>query len=183
MNNQQTVEHSVRDWLQSCVIDLSLCPFARTPYQAGRVRIVVCEARGERQILTALALELVQLSDTSEATIETTLVVLANAFADFLDFNDFIGVAESLLEDLDHHQQFQLASFHPHYQFADVAADDVGNYTNRAPWPIIQILRESSVSKAVDAGDTARIPERNIARMRALGEQQRRRLFPWVTDR
>ena len=180
MSEQAEVQVRVQQWIQQCVIGLSLCPFAKVPYQADRVRLSICAKTQAREILTELAVELVNLTRQSDQELETTLLVLPDALADFLDFNDFIGLAESLLEDLDHHQQFQLATFHPRYQFADVPADDVGNYTNKAPYPVIQILRESSVSKVVESGDTDAIPGRNIQRMQALGVAQLAQLFPWA---
>ncbi len=180
MAEQAQIEVSVQQWLQQCVIGLSLCPFAKVPWLDKRVRLSVCNSASARDMLTELAMELVNLTNCAERELETTLLILPAAPSVFLDFNDFVGQAESLLEDLDHQQQFQLATFHPRYQFADVAENDLGNYTNKAPYPIIQILRESSVSKVVDNGETDAIPERNIQRMQALGQAGLDQLFPWV---
>ncbi len=181
MDEQAEIEASVQQWLQQCVIGLSLCPFAKVPWHDNRVRLAICEKASPREMLTELAVELVNLTRHTDRELETTLLILPGAPADFLDFNDFVGQAESLLEDFDHHQQFQFATFHPRYQFADVEADDLGNYTNKAPYPIIQILRESSVSKVVDSGETEAIPARNIQRMQALGQVGLDQLFPWAS--
>lgn len=180
MNDRETVESRVQQWLQQCVIGLSLCPFAKVPIMADRVRLSVCTQRREREVLTALAVELVNITRHTSDVLETTLLILPNAMADFLEFNDFLDLAESLLDDLDHQQQYQFATFHPRYQFADVDVDDIGNYTNKSPYPIIQILREASVSKVVDAGETEMIAERNIRCMRALSTEDLARLFPWA---
>jgi len=170
----------VQQWIERCVINLALCPFASAPYRAGRVKIVVCPSSSERDYLTTIAQELTQLSK-DKAEVETTLVVAENAVRGFLDFNEFLADVESLLEKMELDSIFQIASFHPQYRFAGVDADDVGNYTNRAPYPIVQWLRADTITKAVDATDTLAIPDANVKRLESMGAAECRRLFPWVS--
>lgn len=166
---------AVDQWLRECVLDLSLCPFARVPYQAGRVRLqVISDAQSPD---AALAQELGQLHNDTD--IETTLMILLSRFPLFLDFNDYLGDLEDWLAASQHHQDFQLVGFHPQYQFAGEATDDASHFTNRAPYPIVQVLRAASVAKAAEDTDTMAIPERNIETLRALSKKQLRALFPW----
>jgi hypothetical protein len=91
---------------------------------------------------------------------------------DFLDFNDFLDVADALLEELDLDGILQIANFHPDYQFADSEPGDIENYTNRSPYPTLHLLREESIDRAVDAfPDAAAIFDRNMAMMRKLGHE------------
>jgi hypothetical protein len=91
---------------------------------------------------------------------------------DFLDYNDFLGVAEAAVADLGLEGVLQVASFHPQYQFAGTGPDDIENYTNRSPYPILHLLREASVERAVAAfPDTAQIYEKNIVTLRHLGHE------------
>jgi len=177
-DNSAVVE-LVHQWIERCVIDLALCPFASSPYRTGKVRVVVCSQHTESHFLELLEAELVSLLKDTES-VETTLVVGQNVLADFLDFNDFLTAAESLSSIDDRDATIQIASFHPHYRFAGVEASDAGNYTNRAPFPIVQWLRTASVSKVVDAADTSLIPDKNIATLQSMRAEQLSSLFPWV---
>jgi len=164
------VEREVRRWLERAVIGLNLCPFAKAVYAKGQVRIVVSDASTERALLEQLGEELALLRDTPAETIDTTLLVHPQVLGDFIAYNDFLGDADALVETLELDGELQVASFHPHYQFADSAPDDVENLTNRAPYPILHLLREASVDRAVEAyPDPDGIIERNIASVRALG--------------
>jgi hypothetical protein len=164
----QQVEDATREWLEQAVIGLNLCPFARREYDGGRVRIAVTAATDPEALLLAFATELNRLEDEPE--IETTLLVLAEGTADFFDYLDLLDMAEAWVEERELEGIYQLASFHPDYQFADSEPEDEANYTNRSPWPIIHILREQSVEGAVAAHpDTSRIPERNISLAREKG--------------
>jgi len=169
----------VQQWIEQCVIDLSLCPFASLPYRAGNVRIVVCSKDSESDFLALLEVELDNLLKDANAA-ETTLIVGQKVLEDFLDFNDFLTRAEALLAIDARDAHIQMASFHPDYRFAGTDADDAGNYTNRAPFPIVQWLRTESVAKAVSATDTMAIPEKNIAALKSVSSEQLRKLFPWV---
>ena len=164
------VEAGVRRWLERAVIGLNLCPFAKAVYVKRQVRIVVSDASTERALLEQLGEELALLRDTPAEDIDTSLLVHPQVLGDFLDYNDFLGDADALVEAMDLDGTLQVASFHPDYQFADSAADDPDNLTNRAPWPILHLLREASIDRAVAAyPDPSVIVERNIATVRELG--------------
>ena len=171
----------VRKWLEQVVVGLNLCPFARGPWSRGEIRLVVCPAREDSGILECLEAELQFLADTPRSEAETTVIILTAALGDFLDYNDFLGLAEERLVERDWEGVFQLASFHPHYQFDGTQPDDVENLTNRAPYPLLHLLREESVSEAVDSTpDPDEIPRRNIARMQSLTTNEIRDLFSWI---
>ena len=164
------VEQHVRRWLEHAVIGLNLCPFAKAVYVKQQVRIVVSDASTERALLEELGEELALLRDTPAEQIDTTLLVHPKVLGDFLDYNDFLGDADALVEALALDGVLQVASFHPEYQFAGSEPDDADNLTNRAPFPILHLLREASIDRAVDAyPDPDAIIERNIATVRELG--------------
>jgi len=161
-----------RRWIERAVIGLNLCPFARSPFAGGRVRLRVSDATDEAQLVEALREELQVLNDSDLGVCETTLLILPFVFADFLDFNDFLDVADEVLREMDLEGEIQVASFHPDYCFADAAPDAVENNTNRSPWPTLHLLRESSVDQAIASGvDTDAIYERNIETLRRLGDE------------
>lgn len=164
----ELAEKATRQWLQDVVIGLNLCPFARREFDAGRIHFAVTEETDMEALLMAFATELSRLDKTPE--IETSLVIFANAVPDFHDYLDLLDMAQAWLEEQELEGIFQLASFHPLYQFADSAPDDEANYTNRSPFPVIHILREDSVERAVASHpDPAMIPERNIQLAREKG--------------
>ncbi len=172
------IERHVRTWLERAVIGLNLCPFAKAVYGKNQVRIVVSDASTERALLEQLGEEMALLRDTPAEAIDTTLLVHPQVLGDFLDYNDFLDDADGLVEAMDLDGVLQVASFHPDYRFADTAPDDAGNLTNRAPWPILHLLREDSIDRAVAAyPDPDGIIERNIATMRELGAEGFRRLL------
>lgn len=161
---------ATRRWLERAVIGLNLCPFARAPYTKDRVRIVVSPAQDEEALLLDLCEELQRLAATDEVEVETTLLVHPHVLADFLDFNDFLDVADAALEQMNLEGELQIASFHPDYEFADAPLGDAANFTNRSPFPTLHLLRESSIERAVEAvDDTDAIYERNVARLREMG--------------
>jgi hypothetical protein len=169
---------ATRRWIERAVVGLNLCPFARAPFASGRIRLRVSRATDASQLVEALRDELESLRATDPAVCETSLLIHPFVFADFLDFNDFLDVADELLREMDLEGEIQIASFHPDYQFADTAADAVGNNTNRSPWPTLHLLRESSVEQAVTSGvDTDAIPERNIETLQRLGDSGWRALW------
>lgn len=158
-----------RHWLEQAVIGLNLCPFAKLPYQDGRVRIVVSDAADEDSLLQDLADELAALRGADPQECETSVLVHPHVLGDFLAYNDFLDAVDALLEALGLDGELQVASFHPDYQFADTAPDDITNCSNRAPHPTLHLLREASVERAVDSvGDTDAIFERNMGRLREL---------------
>ena len=159
-----------RRWLERAVIGLNLCPFAKAVYAKEQVRFVLSDASTPEALLAQLGEELVLLRDTPADQVDTTLLVHPQVLGDFLDYNDFLDQADALVEALDLEGVLQVASFHPHYQFAGTAPGDVENFTNRSPHPTLHLLREDSVARAVDAfPDPDAIVERNIATLRQLG--------------
>lgn len=162
-----------RRWLESVVIGLNLCPFARRVFEADTIRYAVTDATDEEQLLAVLANELRRLASCSDANIETTLLIHPLLFSDFLDFNDFLGRAEQLNAKLGFEGTIQIASFHPAYQFAESAPDAVENYTNRSPYPMLHLLREESITQLeMETTALLEIPNRNIAMLRSLGIQR-----------
>jgi hypothetical protein len=169
-------ESTVRHWLESVVIELNLCPFAEREFNNDRVRFAETNARTEIRLLQALEAELEHLS--ANASVETTLLVHPNMLADFEDYNQFLELADGLLVQMELDGVFQIASFHPDYQFADTQADDAENYTNRSPYPLLHILREDSLARAVEhTPDVDQIPIRNIQKMNELGTEKLKLLF------
>ena len=167
-----------RLWLERAVIGLNLCPFAKAVVAKGQVRIVVSDATTERALLQQLGEEMALLRDTPAEAIDTSLLVHPQVLRDFLDYNDFLDQADALLEAMELDGELQVASFHPDYRFADTEADDAENLTNRAPYPILHLLREDSVERAVAAyPEPDAIIERNIATMRELGADGFRELL------
>lgn len=167
-----------RRWMERAVIGLNLCPFAKAVVNKGQVRMVLSEARDEVALLAQLGEELLHLRDTPATDTDTTLIVHPHVLQDFLDYNDFLDVADGLVEELGLEGVLQVASFHPQYRFADSDPDDIANFTNRSPWPTLHLLREDSVSRAVEAfPDPDGIVERNIETLRKLGHPGWRELF------
>ncbi|MFL9584192.1 DUF1415 domain-containing protein [Stenotrophomonas sp. AB1(2024)] len=165
-------------WLEQIVIGLNLCPFAKAVYVKDQVRFVLSDATTVEALVEELAEELVLLRDTPAEQIDTTLIVHPDVLTDFLDYNDFLDNADAAIEALDLQGILQVASFHPQYQFAGVAPDDVSNYTNRAPYPTLHLLREDSVERAVAAfPDPDVIVERNIDTLDRLGVEGWTRLL------
>ena len=163
-----TTVNITRRWINSFIVDLNLCPFARREVMRNSMRFTVFEDSDPENILHALSEEITLLHNSPE--IETSFLILPAGMPDFRDFNDFINAAESLTEALGWEGRYQLVGFHPQYQFANTEPDDAENYTNRSPFPMLHILRESSVSDAVaTTHDTALIPQRNIATLGDMG--------------
>ncbi len=178
MPSDEEAIDATKRWLERAVVGLNLCPFAKAPYAKGRVRIRVSHAQDEETLLLDLCEELQRLAVGEENEIETTLLVHPQVLNDFLDFNDFLDVADHALEQMNLAGELQVASFHPDYRFADAAPDDIANHTNRSPYPTLHLLRESSIDRAVESGfDTDSIYGNNIARLRELGEAGWRALW------
>jgi hypothetical protein len=161
---------ATRVWVERAVIGLNLCPFAKAVYVKNQIRYTVSEARTPEALLDDLLRELRSLSHASAEDVDTTLLIHPHVLNDFLDYNDFLQVADAAVEELDLAGVLQVASFHPRYQFAGTAADDITNYTNRSPYPTLHLLREASVDQAVEAfPDAEEIYEKNVETMRRLG--------------
>lgn len=171
VNDQIIVEHT-RRWVSSFVIGLGLCPFARRVFDAGRIRYAVSHSRDKITLSNDLVSELHLLASPS-TQIETTLLIHPFVLGNFLEYNDFLDVVDQLLEELRLHGTIQVASFHPQYRFAGTELNAAENYTNRSPYPMLHLLRETSVSQAADDSDEVlNIPKRNIETMRNLGREQ-----------
>lgn len=161
---------TMQSWLEHAVIGLNLCPFAKAVHQKRAIRWVVSEARTPLALAEELARELLKLADADPAQVDTTLLVHPQVLQDFEDFNDFLDIAEGLLESLGLAGSLQIASFHPDYRFEGAPADDVTHATNRSPYPALHLLREDSVARAVEAvPDPESIPARNMETLRRLG--------------
>jgi len=159
-------------WLMEAVIGLNLCPFAKAVVVKDRVRYRVCLSSVSQDVLQMLADELQFLVSADASVVETTLLIAPYALSDFLDFNEFLGECNTLLESQGLEGELQVADFHPDYQFAGEAPDAMGHFTNRAPYPTLHLLRESSLDEAVAVyPDAALIFERNIASLESLGVQ------------
>ena len=169
---------ATRRWLERAVIGLNLCPFAKAVVAKGQVRYVLSAATTPEALLEELAYELVRLQQTEPDQVDTTLLIHPQVLTDFLDYNDFLDTADAAVEALDLEGEIQVASFHPDYQFADTAYDDVGNCSNRSPYPMLHLLREASVERAVAAfPDPEVIVERNLETLEQLGIEGWRKLL------
>jgi hypothetical protein len=170
--DDEAIVAATRRWVERAVIGLNLCPFAKAVYVKEQVRFVVSPATTPEALLEELMNELQDLSDTDPDKVDTTLLIHPFVLNDFLDFNEFLDVADAAVEDMKLDGDIQVASFHPDYQFADSDLNDIGNYTNRAPYPILQLLREDSIDRAVEAiPDAAEIFEKNIETLENLGHE------------
>jgi len=164
------VIHVTKQWIARAVIGLNLCPFARAPLAQQRVRFSVSHADNEDVLLDDLCEELVALQTADPKICETTLLIHPHVLTEFLDYNDFLGAAETVVQVLGLEGKLQVASFHPGYQFAETDADAIENCTNRSPYPILHLLRESSIERALESiVDPDEIHCRNIASLRKLG--------------
>lgn len=166
----KTIIAQTQEWLEKAVIGLNLCPFAKSVHIKKQIRYVVSKAQTEDDLLKDLISELRFLSQTQASEVDTTLVIHPKVLKDFYEYNEFLDVADAALVEMDLDGIIQVASFHPRYQFAGTTSDDITNYTNRSPYPILHLLREESVSKAVDSvPDADSIPDQNIETMNRLG--------------
>ena len=160
---------ATREWLEKDVIGLNLCPFARAVHETNRIRYVVSAAESAGALRNDLVDELLFLKAADPAQVDTTLLIHPRVLADFLEFNDFLDVADEVVRDLGLNGDIQVASFHPKYQYAETEPDDVTNRTNRSPYPILHLLREDSIERALaDYPDPDEIPKRNIETMKRL---------------
>jgi hypothetical protein len=169
---------ATRRWLERSVIGLGLCPFAATVYKSGRVRYSVSDHRSAAGLLDELRSELVFLNEQDANACETTLLIHPWVLTDFIEFNAFLALCEALIVDLGLEGKLQIASFHPQYRFAGTQSGDIGNYTNRAPYPTLHVLREASIERALaTVPDPDEIYRRNIRTLSALGHEGWRKLW------
>jgi hypothetical protein len=169
LTSKEEVIAATRAWLETDVIGLNLCPFAKAVHSAGQIRYFVSDAETAEALRADVVSELKFLSGVDAAEVDTTLLIHPKVFDDFLDYNDFLTEAEAAIKELDFVGVFQVASFHPRYQFAGTRPGDAENRTNRSPYPTLHLLREESVERAVEGYPGAsEIPQRNIETMRRL---------------
>ena len=175
----ETIIADTRRWLEQAVIGLNLCPFARSVYVKNQVRIVVSSARHIDAFLDDLDRELAHLQAVSAEETDTTLLIHPTLFPDFFVFNDFQGVVDEVLVEHELEGVIQVAHFHPDFVFDGEPEGDMSHFTNRAPYPILHLLREDSVERAVDSagGDADAIVDRNIRTLRDLGPDGWKRLL------
>ena len=177
VQQDEQVTAATRRWIDAAVIGLNLCPFARAVVADGRVRFRVSHAREADALGVDLVEELRFLAGAEPEAVETTLLIHPWALTDFLAFNDFLAAADALLVELGMRGEVQIASFHPDYRFAGTSQEDLGNCTNQSPFPILHLLREASIERALaNVPDPAAIYERNIETMRRLGRDGWERL-------
>jgi uncharacterized protein len=173
----ETIIATTQRWLEKAVIGLNLCPFAKAVHVKNQIRYVVSAATTPEALLEELMNELRTLQDADPEKIDTTLLIHPYVLTDFLDFNDFLDTVDIAVAEPEFNDEFQVASLHPHYQFAGTAPDDIENYTNRSPYPTLHLLREESVDRAVAAFlDADQIVDNNIETLKKLGHEGWKRL-------
>lgn len=169
LENAQIIKDT-QEWLEKAVIGLNLCPFAKSVHVKQQIRYVVSTAKTEAALLDDLLEELDFLMAADPDEVDTTLLIHPWVLTDFLDYNDFLDVADGAAAEPEFNDALQIASFHPQYQFADTEVDDIANYTNRSPYPMLHLLREDSIDRAVAAFPEAdEIYEKNMQTLRELG--------------
>ena len=174
----EEVVAATRAWLERAVIGLNLCPFAKAVHLKNQIRYAVSTAQTPEDLLADLVAELRILQAANASEIETTLLVHPGVLADFSDYNDFLELADAALAGEGLEGEIQTASFHPHYQFAGTRPEDIENCSNRSPYPMLHLLREASIARAVaNFPDASQIFKRNIATLRRLGRDGWRRLW------
>ena len=171
--SRAAVERKTLGWVEDFVVGLNLCPFARPLLASDALRVTVCEAIGDEGVAETLVAEIELIQKASESEVATTLVVFPNALQGFDTYLAFLEEAQQLLEEMDLLGVLQLASFHPEYQFAGEPIDAASHFTNRAPFPMIHLLREDMVTRALETYlNPEQIPERNIQRLEGLGRER-----------
>lgn len=175
--SRQLVIQQTKNWVKEVVIGLNLCPFAASVFEEDRIRYTVINDGGTAD---SMAMHLQHLADSfteldNTDAYETSLLIYPDAYRQFDDYLDFLDIANQLLEELNYSGIYQLASFHPDYRFADSSENDASNYTNRSPYPMLHLLRERSIEKAVASyPDIEQVPENNIKKLQAIGYQEMR---------
>ena len=168
-DSDTVVQDTVR-WLERAVIALNLCPFAKAVHTKAQIHYVVSAATDGRELLQDLQRELEALAEIAPDQRDTTLLMAPACLEDFLDFNDFLAHADALLVALELDEDYQIADFHPQYQFGGTNPDEMGNFTNRSPYPTLHLLREDSIDKAGEVFPEAEtIYERNMETLEKIG--------------
>lgn len=161
MNTDEQVITQTKKWITDVVIKCNFCPFAAKEVKQGTVHYSIETSSEPKKGLESFLEECNRLDDHPE--VETTLLIFPNAYEEFDEYLDLVSAAEKLLVISGYEGIYQVASFHPLYQFAGSPPDDAANYTNRSVYPMLHLLREESIEKALDNyPDSEQIPERNI---------------------
>jgi hypothetical protein len=180
MQEDQIIE-VVSTWLKEVVIGLQLCPFASKPTKEGKVRFKLSNAMDDEALLQELSSECEYLATRSSEEVETSLLIMGNHLKDFWDYNQFLVWANQLIKREGYEGVFQLASFHPDYCFSGAEPDDAENLTNRSPYPILHIIRETSLEKALTYfPNVDEVPDHNKRCVENLSPEEKRRLFPYL---
>jgi hypothetical protein len=177
----EQIIQSVNDWLNEVVIGLNLCPFAAKPQRAKQIHLEVFNGKKDVELLEHVQNALLDLEALSSDKRETTVIIISDHLKSFDDYNAFLDYADRLLEQEDWEGIFQIASFHPDYQFAGTQQQDAENLTNRSPYPLLHLIREESLEEAISKyPNPENIPDTNIKRMQSLTEQEKATLFPYL---
>lgn len=173
MNQSDKVLQETKKWVETFVLGLNLCPFARHPYKAGKIRFIVFEGKDIEHLTETVVREIAYLDRTPPSVCETTLIIIRDFLGEFDEYLDYLEVAEYVLEQINMEGVFQVASFHPDYQFEGTMPHDAENFTNRSPYPMLHLLREESVERAIEAyPEVGDIPAQNILTMNELGAEK-----------
>jgi len=175
-NKEQEIVDSVICWFEKVVLGLNLCPFAAKPYRQGSIRFEISLASNDETCLTDLLVNLNLLDEQPD--IDTLVLIIPHHFNLFSHYNQFLDLTDALLKQQGWTGVYQVASFHPDYVFADCDEDDRANWTNRSPYPLLHLIRESSINKAVDSHpDINAIPQRNVELLRSLSDEDLKELL------
>ena len=188
MVSEEQAVAAARCWVEQVVIKHNLCPFAHKPSRNNRIRYVASLAQDADALVEDLINELTLLRDADHGKIETTVLVAPNCLASFDDYNQFLDLVDVLIEQFNLQGIIQVASFHPDYQFADLAKDDVRNYTNRSPYPMFHLILEDSIEHARETyPDVDMIPENNMCLLQQQGldeaKQQLAACLPYLKSK
>ena len=163
------IKKQIKNWVKEFIIGLNLCPFAKKPWQLGRVKIKIVESAIEEELTRVLLEELSALVNAKRNDLETTLLVSLNLFSTFEDFLVYLNWTEDLLKEIKVEGLIQVVGFHPDYYFEGVSKEDYGNFTNRSPYPVLHLIREESIDEAVRSyPDVEEIPKRNVELLRKM---------------
>ena len=184
MTDISTVESQVWQWLDKAVIGLNLCPFAKKPRANNQIKLVISQADNSNDLTNELLTELDFLTNTPVEQTDTTVIVIPQFLTDFSDYLHMLDVADMLIDQMGYRGTFQLASFHPNYQFDGTEADDAENLTNTAPYPILHLIREDSMEKVLSKyPDPESIPVNNIKTVESLTEKEMGEIYGFKSSR
>ena len=179
----QNIEQQVWQWLDQVVIGLNLCPFAKKPRVNQQIKVAICQAENDEQLITEFMKELEFLRDVDPNKTDTSVFVIANMLQDFDDYLDYLSLANMTVSQYGLEGEFQLASFHPKYQFEGTEKNAQENLTNTSPYPIIHIIREATVEKVLKHyPNPEQIPDNNIRCVENLTSEQIATLYPFLKD-